>query len=67
MTIPYYYHLSIFWAQAFWLWLRGLRTQHRLCEAPGVIPGLSQWVKDPMLPQTVAKATDGARIQCCIG
>ena len=33
----------------FLLWLRGLRTQHSVSENVGLIPGLSQWVKDEML------------------
>ena len=31
------------------LWLSGLRSRHCLCEVGGLIPGLVQWVKDPML------------------
>ena len=30
----------------FSLWLRGLRTQHSVCEDVGSIPGLAQWVND---------------------
>ena len=30
---------------------RGLRTCHFLCEDVGSMPGLSHWVKDPVLPQ----------------
>ena len=28
------------------LWLGGLRTQHSVHEAVGLVPGLAQWVKD---------------------
>ena len=32
------------------LWLSGIRTQHSLCEDAGLIPGLTQGVKDLALP-----------------
>ena len=31
------------------------------------VPGLTQWVKDPVLPQIAAKVTDVAQIRCCCG
>ena len=37
----------------FLLWLSGLRTPPFLCEDVGSIPGLDEWVKDPMLLQAV--------------
>ena len=33
----------------------------------GLIPGLTQWVKDPALPQASAQVTEAARIWCCCG
>ena len=35
------------------LWFRGL-TQHSVSEDAGLIPGLAELVKDPVLPQAVA-------------
>ena len=50
----------------FLLWLIGLRTQHSVCENAGLIPGLPQRVKDPVLPQVVA-LEDAAWIWHCRG
>ena len=43
------------------LWLS--RTQCCLCEDAGLIPGLAQWVQDPV--QTAALIADAAQIQHC--
>ena len=40
--------------QEFLLWLSGLRTQHNIHEDVVLIPGLSQWVKDPVWLQAAA-------------
>ena len=31
------------------MWLSGLRSRHSVFEDVGLIPGLPQWVKDPVL------------------
>ena len=36
-------------------------------EDAGLIPGLTQLVKDPELPQAMVQVTDVAQIQCCCG
>ena len=33
------------------MWLSKLRTEHSVCEDVDLIPGLTQWVKDPSLLQ----------------
>ena len=38
--------------EEFLLWLSALKTQH--CLREDSIPGLAQWIKYPVLPQTVA-------------
>ena len=38
-----------------------------LSEDEGLIPGLSQWIKDLVLQQASVQITDAARIQCCCG
>ena len=38
----------------FLLWLSRIRTQSSVLEDVGLILGLTQWVKDPALPQAAA-------------
>ena len=45
-------------------WVKNL-TQYR--EAVGLIPGLAQWIKDPVLPQAAVQVADEAQIWCCCG
>ena len=46
-------NLNIKKSLEFPLWLSGLGIRHGLCEDVGLIPGLVQWVKDPVLLQAV--------------
>ena len=40
--------------EEFLLWLNWIKTWHSVCEDAGLIPGLTQRVKDPALPQAAA-------------
>ena len=46
-------------------WLSGLRTQRSVCENVGSIPGLPQWVKDPLLLWAVVKVAGSDWIPSC--
>ena len=54
-------------AKEFLLWLNGLRTRPHVHEDAGLIPGLTQWVKCPLLPQAAVLAEDATRIPSCCG
>ena len=45
-------------------WLTNLNSN---LEVVSSIPGLVQWVKDPVLPQAVVQVEDAARIWHCCG
>ena len=44
--------------------LSGLRTQYSLCEDVDLNLGLTQWVNDSELLQTVAQVADVTQIRC---
>ena len=46
---------------------RGLRTQLSNHEYVGSVPGLTQWVKNLVLPQAAAEISDAAQIPSCYG
>ena len=48
------------------MWLSGLKTSVSY-EDVGLIPGLSQWVKDLVFPQVAAQVADTTWIWCCCG
>ena len=44
-----------------------LKDPTSILEDVGSIPGLSQMVKNPVLPQAVVSVTEAAQIWCCCG
>ena len=49
------------------MWLSRLRNRHSVPEYAGLIPGLTQWVKEPVLLQAAAQVTEVAQIWHCCG
>ena len=45
------------------LWLSSLRTKYSVCEDEGLIPGLSQWIKDLVLLWLCCRPAAAALIQ----
>ena len=45
-------------------WVKNPTSIH---EDAGLVPGLTQWIRDPALPQAVLKVTDAAGMPCCCG
>ena len=52
--------------QEFPLWCSGNNLTHNH-EVAGLIPSLTQWLKDPALPWAVVYVEDVAQILCCYG
>ena len=46
-------YISKITPEEFPLWLSGLKTPRSVRKDAGSIPGLAQWIKDPVLPQAV--------------
>ena len=46
---------------------QGVKTLTSIHEDTGLIPGLPQWVKDPVIAVSCGEVADGAQMWCCCG
>ena len=65
VDIAYFNSFKNYWQLEFPLLLSGLKTQRSVHEDADLIPGLTQWIKNLVLLQTVAQVTSEVRIWHC--